>query len=139
MKKSRLLAVLLAAPLAIAVGQAPVTHGAEPAPAPAPRYSPEKLAKLRAALTAQIAVRDAGEGAMRAPTPAEAQALAAAPAQAAEAFALTGGGFALRADASQLSFLVAETGEDGTLKLTHSDASSAAKAKANGKEAAHAR
>lgn len=137
MRNSRLLAVLLAAPLAVAVGQTAATQDAEPVPAPAPRYSPEKLAKLRAALTAQIAVRDAGEGAMRAPTPAEARALAGAPAESGEAFALTGGGFALRADASQLSFLVAETSEDGTVQLTHSSHSPAAKA--NAKEGAHAR
>lgn len=119
MPKSRLIAVLLVLPLLVAVGPTVATDNTTPQSPASPRYSPEKLARIRQALVAQIAVREAAENAMRAPTPAEAAQLASSPAAPADPITLTGGGVGLRSDASQASFVIAETAEDGTVRLTH--------------------
>lgn len=132
MLKSRLIAVLLVLPLLVAVGPTVATDNATTQSPASPRYSPEKLARIRQALVAQIAVREAAENAMRAPTPAEAARLASSPAGPADAIALTGGGVALRADASQASFAIAETGEDGTVQLTHGSPSRVAQSSKGG-------
>jgi hypothetical protein len=101
-----------------------------------PRYSRERLEQIRNALSAQIAVRDKAEQAMRTPTAAEAAALANRDSATNNVVPLASGGVALRMDPSQLTFLVVEKGEDGKLKLSHASASAAGKA---GKGAANAR
>lgn len=123
--------LIAAALAAAAVLPASAQHASAPAqPATAPTattlpqsITPERLARMRQALSRQIAVYDAGEGAMRAPTAAEAAALAGPPAVATgrteQVMALPRGGSALRADASSLSFLVVETTGDGKLAMRH--------------------
>lgn len=105
---------------------APPQSGAVPTRAAAAMpatITSERLARFRQALLSQIAVHDAGEGAMRAPTAAEAAALAGPPAAASgrteQVIALPSGGVALRADASSLSFLVGETRGDGKFSMRH--------------------
>jgi hypothetical protein len=85
------------------------------------RFSPERLAAVRARLQAdtQRAVRDEVEQGFREPTPEEAAALArpASDASGAEV-ALAGGGAALKADAASLEFVKVSVGKDGTI-VTH--------------------
>jgi hypothetical protein len=85
-----------------------------------PRYSREQLDRIRESLLSQIAVRDDAENTMRAPTPEEAAALAPSPQTTpSTAISVKGGGRALKADPSQLSFAVAEVGDDGRLMVSH--------------------
>jgi hypothetical protein len=85
-----------------------------------PRYSTERLHQIRAALAAQIAVRDDAEQAMRAPTPDEAAALALPVASAEpQAIAVSGGGIAIRTDGSHMSFVHAYRGKDGKVEVSH--------------------
>lgn len=113
---------------------------AKPAATPSTSSS-ERLARIRQALQNQIAVHDAGEGAMRAPSAAEAAALSGAPAVAAgrtaQVVTLPGGGAALRADASSLSFLVVETQGDGKLAIRHESAKAAKAQRVQGGVHAH--
>jgi len=105
---------VLAVPI-LAMGDRPPQSTAAPAAAP---YSQQQLQRLRQSLVAQIAVYDAGETAMRAPTPGEAAALAVSSPGAIETVALDNGGLALRTGASQLSFAVAERADDGTIRIS---------------------
>ena len=83
-----------------------------------PTISQERLNQFRQSIAAQIAVYDAAEGAMRAPSAAEAAALAHAGGPAtSQAITLANGGKALRADVSQLSFARAVRQPDGTFKV----------------------
>lgn len=97
------------------------TLTAEEQKALAQRFSPERLAVLRARLQAdaQRAVRDEAEQAFREPTAAEAAALAGSSSEGAGAMvSLPGGGAALKADAASLEFVKATVGKDGTV-ITH--------------------
>lgn len=132
-----LVAALAALPLLSAADHASAQRPVA-AHARAPRYSQEKLDRMRQALSAQIAVRDDAEGAMRAPTAEEAAAFALAPGGASETIALPTGGVALRSDGSQLSLAVARVSADGTVTVTHGAASAAPKASVT-KGAAHDR
>ena len=85
------------------------------------RFSPDRLAAIRARLQAdaQRAVRDEAEQAFREPTAGEAAALAGPPSEATAAEAtLANGGAALKADASSLSFVRATVANGGTV-VTH--------------------
>lgn len=85
------------------------------------RFSPERLAAIRARLhaDAQRAVRDTAEQAFREPTAADAAALAGPRGEAsATAVALPGGGVALKADVANVEFVKATVGKDGTV-VTH--------------------
>ena len=96
---------------------APATGGKQ---APNARYSREQLDRLRARLAAQIAVHDLVEGAMRAPTPEEAAALANNKAAGqVEVRWLNGGGVAVRGDQSQLEYVIATQSDDGTVSRSH--------------------
>jgi hypothetical protein len=87
----------------------------------AQRFSPGRLAALRARLqtNAQRAVRDDAEQGFREPTAEEAAALARPTSDATgSAVALAGGGAALKADAASLEFVKVTLGQDGTV-VTH--------------------
>ncbi len=140
MRRSLLVAALATLPLMSTAAEppAPDLATATPQAATTPKFTPEQLARIRQALVAQIAVRDAGEGAMRAPTPAEAQALAApSGGPAGKAYALPGGGVAYRPDISDASLLTAVRGESGKIVLGH-DPSAKPALQSNAKGAAHA-
>jgi hypothetical protein len=87
------------------------------------RYSRATLDRIRASIgaqvAAQIAVRDAAEGAMRAPTAAEAAALneSRSGATASNAVSVPIGGTALKTDLSRLHYVIAVEGEDGTASM----------------------
>jgi hypothetical protein len=121
MRTSTLVIVAATLPLLAAA-----RHAEPPKPQPrsaAPhQISPERLNQLRQSLTAQIAVYDAGENAMRAPTVAESATLAnPASGAAQEVVQLPTGGVALRADASHASFAKAVVQADGTVKVMFGD------------------
>ena len=97
-----------------------------------PQVSQEKIARMRRALIAQIAVRDTAEGAMRAPTPQEASIFTLAPAGPADIVALPGGGMALRPDGSQTSLAIAHRRADGSISVTHDPGSAVRRAVAGG-------
>ena len=84
----------------------------------APRYSQERLDRLRQSLVTQIAVRDDAEDAMRAPTPEEAALYTVAAGRAAEVIGLPRGGIALRPDGSHISLAVAQRTADGSIRIT---------------------
>lgn len=87
----------------------------------AQRFSPGRLAALRARLqtNAQRAVRDDAERGFREPTAEEAATLARPTSDATgSAVALAGGGAALKADAASLEFVKVTLGRDGTV-VTH--------------------
>jgi hypothetical protein len=87
----------------------------------AQRFSPERLAALRARMQAdtQRAVRDEAERGFREPTAEEAAALAGpASDSAGTEVALPGGGSALKADAASLEFVKVAVGKDGVV-VTH--------------------
>ena len=101
-------------------------HAAEP-PASKPdqkkevvnvKYSRERLDQIRARLSAQIAVKDEVENAMRSPTPEEAAALSTTAAGSAVLIPLEGGGVAMRIDASNLSLSVATRNSDGSVTVS---------------------
>lgn len=92
----------------------------------AARYSADELAALGRALAAQIAVRDAVEQSMRAPTPEEAAALANTATSPAQVLNVPGGGTALRGDASMTSFSMARRDADGTIHVTRGRAAATA-------------
>lgn len=148
MFRTTMTALALAAAAALPAGAQQAGAAAKPTAAPAnaatASTSSERLARIRQALQNQIAVHDAGEGAMRAPTADEAAALSSAPTAATrrteQSVALPGGGVALRADASSLSFLVVETRPDGKLAFRHGHADTAKAVKAQPTQGgAHAR
>jgi hypothetical protein len=119
-KKLLFVALALMPALGLASGQA----GISSAPRPAHPYSQERLDRIRQSLTAQIAVSDQAEAAMRAPTPEEAAALARPSGDSGPVVALPDGGIALRQNGSQLSLAVATVGPDGALTVTHGAAPS---------------
>lgn len=124
----------LALPLLFA-GDPPASRKSTPPAPEAPRYSREKLDRIRETLKAQIAVRDAAENAMRQPTPAEAAALTG-PATASSSpaiVAVPGGGQALRGTQAGIEFSVAHRNADGGVSITHRTTP-----KATGTEAANA-
>lgn len=138
MKSHWLLAAACAAvPLTVAAEPAAVATGATAVTVTAPRIAQEKLDRIRQSLAAQIAAWDAGEQAMRAPTPSEAAALAPSTSVPVDTLVpLANGGIALRPDISHASLAVAVRGEDGKLSISHE-----ATAKASGgvkKGVAHA-
>lgn len=122
MHKPVLIAVIAAIPMFAAAAEppkadtkAPVAHAT-----PVPHVSQERLDRIRQALVAQIAVFEQGEGAMRAPTAAEATALANPPSGAAgQVVALPKGGVALRADLSDASLLRATRESNGKITMGH--------------------
>ena len=133
MKSIVMIAALAAVPFASPAAE-PAGDTSTPAArtAVAAKLSPDRALALRRSLSAQIAVYDAAEGAMRAPTPAEIEAMALPPTSGAPAtFSLRGGGIGLRTDASQISLLVVEQGTDGKPVVRHADDAR--------KEAGHAR
>ncbi len=95
------------------------------------RYTPEKLARIRASMAARIAVIDQAEQGRRAATPEEAAALAPVPGPgtAAAARTLKNGGTALKGDAASLDYSVATIESGGTVSRTHRAAPPAAKAR----------
>ena len=123
MKTTFLIAALAAVPLASSAAETAVDASTPAArTAVAAKLSPDRTLALRRSLSAQIAVYDAAEGAMRAPTPAEIEAMALPPTTGAPAtFRLRGGGIGLRTDASQISLLVVEQGADGKPVVRHAD------------------
>jgi hypothetical protein len=137
---SRSLMVAAAAALAgaSALAQQAPTEAAKPATAvqsPAARYSPERLAAIRASLTSRVAVYDAADGAMRAPTAAEAAALAPAASNAAARYVpLRNGGLALRQDGSNIDYLIVDIAADGRKATRHGSADSVGAAPAAKKE-----
>ena len=88
----------------------------------APRYSREQLDRIRRSFAAQIAVWDSAEKAMRTPTPAEAAALASSGQPGKAPVPVKGGGVALKADSSQMSFAVVEIAPNGKMKMSHAPA-----------------
>lgn len=87
----------------------------------AARFSPERLAAIRARVQgdAQRTVRDDADGVFREPTAEEAAVLARpAAADASVAVTLGNGGQALKADASSVEFVKATVGSDGAV-VTH--------------------
>lgn len=102
---------------------------AVPARAVAPHLTQDQLDGIRQRMAAQIAVWDATEGAMRAPTPAEAAALADTSSGTPTVVALPGGGHALRPGGSDLSFAIATTGANSTVAITHSSSKAAGSTK----------
>jgi hypothetical protein len=123
MKSRWLLAAACAAmPLTVAVAAEPaaVATGATAVTVAAPRIAQERLDRIRQSLAAQIAAWDAGEQAMRAPTPAEAAALAPSTSTPADTLVpLASGGIALRPDISHASLAIAVRGDDGKLSVSH--------------------
>jgi len=111
-----------AVPAAITTANVPMpTLTPEEQRALSQRFSPERLAAVRARLQAdaQRAVRDEAEKGFREPTAEEAAALAGPASEAAgTAVALPGGGAALKADAASLEFVKVSVGKDGTV-VTH--------------------
>ncbi len=103
----------------LSAGEPPAVTRKMTEPAPARQYSREMLDRIRQSMTAQIAVRDAAEGAMRAPTTEEAAVLAGSSSNTATSVTLKSGGVALRQDVSQMSFAIADLGEDGKARLSH--------------------
>lgn len=83
------------------------------------RYSPEKLAKLRAQLAAQVAVFDSAEHSMRAPTPEESAALANQQPAAPQVRQLSNGGLAVSGAQSGINFLIVEQNPDRSVKIVH--------------------
>ncbi len=137
MIRSSMAAVLLAATALTAAAEPPRAEqkGATSVAAPTTTASAERFAKMRQAMLSQVAVYDAGEGAMRAPSAAEAAALASPAttmARAARMVALPGGGMALRADSESLSFLVVEINADGKTAIRHDASKSKAPAAPGG-------
>jgi hypothetical protein len=134
MKKTTvLIAALAAIPLASSAAEpAGVASTTDARTAVAAKLSPDRILALRRSLSRQIAVYDAAEGAMRAPTPAEIEALGLPPTSGAPtSFRLRVGGIGARTDASQISLLVVEQGADGKPVVRHADDTR--------KEAGHAR
>lgn len=86
------------------------------------RYQ-QKMAQLKAALQAQIAVFDATENAFRRATAEEATALQPPIEGMGVERPLEGGGFALPADISQLQFLTVQRLASGSVVYTHQPAS----------------
>lgn len=84
------------------------------------RFSPERMAAIRARLQgeAQRAVRDDAERAFREPTAAEAAALAQRPTTTGTPVHLANGGTALRAEGENIEFVTATIG-DGATVITH--------------------
>jgi hypothetical protein len=127
MKRSPIAVALAAATMALPAAADPPrteTKSATSAAVPAQAMSPERLARMRRHLLSQIAVYDAGEAAMRSPTPAEAAALAnTAEVGNGPVLALPSGGLAMRADAASLSFLIVDLQADGKRALRHEAAS----------------
>lgn len=121
MKSTILVAALAAIPLASSAAEpAGNASTAVARTAVATKLSPDRILALRRSMGAQIAVYDAAEGAMRAPTPAEIEALGLPPTSGAPAtFRLRGGGIGARTDASQISLLVVEKGADGKPVVRH--------------------
>ncbi|MDX2151161.1 MAG: hypothetical protein SFV54_10535 [Bryobacteraceae bacterium] len=125
----RKICLLLLLGLLPAFGQiAPSTKSAPARTAEQKRVFQERLQQLKMAMSVQVAVRDDIEG-FRRGTGEEAAALAQG--TGAPAFAgvreLPGGGQAVRADLSQLEFLVVTQAADGSRVLTHAPAAAAAK------------
>lgn len=116
MRLVALTAAIAGLPLLAIAGHSFV-HRHQAHPAPTVNYSRDALMRARDSLTAQIAALDQAEQAMRAPTPAEAAALAAPPV-ASRIVRLPQGGVALGLDASQLSWAVATIGDDGAVHVT---------------------
>ena len=120
MKLTVLVAALAAIPLASSAAEPAGDPSAPAARTAVAKLSPDRVIALRRSLTAQMAVYDATEGAMRAPTPAEAAALAPQPASGTSAtFRVRGGGIGARIDPSQISLLVVEPGIDGKPVVSH--------------------
>jgi hypothetical protein len=118
------LAFIVVLPIAFLASDTP----SQPLPTTAAqeRYPAERLNQIRESLAAQIAVFDAAEDAMRAPTPAEAAELALTGESPRETISLPGGGVALRSSPSDLSFVVATVSEDGAVRVAHDRASAGA-------------
>jgi hypothetical protein len=94
---------------------------------PHPSLAAARIQALRQQLQAQVAVYDAAENAMRAPSAEEATALAGTAGDASGRFVALGGrGVAMRADPAQASFLVVETQPDGKTVMRHQSAPSRA-------------
>ncbi len=99
-----------------------------------PRYSQEQLARIRAALSNQMVVRDEAENSFRVPTGEEAAALHSGAATTGRVVTLRNGATALKSDPSSMEFLTVGRKDDGTLTFGHSPArSSATKEKAHAK------
>jgi hypothetical protein len=143
MNKILTAAALAAATVLPASAQQPAAATAQTPSAhlvPTPAVSQERLNRIRQSLLRQIAVHDQAEGAMRQPTAAESAALAPTAVAGAERIvALPGGGAALRADPSSLSFLVVETQGDGKLAMRHDAATPKLKAQNTMQGGAHVR
>ena len=124
MKTTVLFAALAAMPcLSLAADPARDATPAATTPAAMKRLPPADAARLRGALVSQIAVYDAAEGLMRAPTQAEIDAMALPPTSGTPStFRLRIGGVGARTDASQISLLVVDQGADGKPVVRHGDA-----------------
>jgi len=123
MKSTVMIAALAAVPFASPAAE-PAGDTSTPAArtAVAAKLSPDRALALRRSLSAQIAVYDAAEGAMRAPTPAEIEAMALPPTSGTPTtFRSRAGGIGVRTDASHISLLVAEQGADGKPVVRHAD------------------
>ena len=130
--RARICIVTLAATCLTMAGEPPPIIQKPASSIAAKKYSREMLDQIRQSLTAQIAVRDKAENAMRAPTAEEAAALAGSSQRAASTGAvvrLKSGGVALHSDLSSLSFAIAETGKDGRAVVSHGPTSTVAAGK----------
>jgi hypothetical protein len=120
-----ILAALACAPTLAQPSDAATVKAAATANNVAARYSPERLAAIRNALTSRVAVYDAAEKGMRAPTAAEAAALAPAASNAAQRYVtLRNGGLALRQDGSNVDYLIVDIAADGKKTTRHGSADS---------------
>ncbi|MCC7217498.1 MAG: hypothetical protein IT517_12050 [Burkholderiales bacterium] len=129
MHRPILIAAFAAVPMLAVAAEPPNAQTKAPVATAAsvPQVSQARLDQIRRALVAQIAVYEQAEGAMRAPTTAEAAALAVSPSgTAGQAIALPKGGVAFRPDISDASLLRATREPDGRIRMGHGDVTKAA-------------
>lgn len=92
------------------------------------RYTPEKLAKMRASLAARVTAYDAAEQGKRAPSAEEAAALAPAERGGTAAVRRNArGGMAIKGDQAPLEYVVVKLESDGTATQSHQTAPPAKK------------